>query len=116
MVDFILRVYTKIQITVKNIQMLYKIYKFSIYLYQDRIFHNGYPLDVLKVLKKFIELACSEYCTTLVMNRNPNQSSELLSTLIERYYNTGSNTTLEQILEVLKNEFIKRENNGRKQF
>lgn len=114
MVDFVLRAYIKLKSLVYNMQMLYKIYNFSKYLYEDRIFHNGYAQDVLKVIQKFTELAWSEYPDKRVMNRTPVQSAALLGVLIKQYYKTGSNTNLEQILEVLKNEFIKRESNGRK--
>ena len=114
MVDIILRVYTRCKILIWNLQMLYKIYLFGKYLYEDRIFHNGNPKDVLKVLQKFVEKAWSEYPDTVVMNRSTVQSAALLGVLIDQYYKTGSNTILEQILEVLKNEFIKREQNGRK--
>lgn len=114
MVDIILRVYTRFKITVWNLRMLYKIYLFGKYLYEDHIFHNGDPKDVLKVLQKFVEKAWSEYPDTRAMNRTTVQSAALLGVLIHQYYKTGSNTTLEQILEVLKNEFIEREKNGRK--
>ena len=44
------------------------------------------------------------------------KSSELLQVLIDSYLETKSEVTLDQLLEVLKEEFIKREeNNGRKQ-
>lgn len=114
MVDIILRVYIRAKIIVWNLQMLYKIYAFGTYLYHNRVFHNGDPKDVLKVLQKFIEKAWSEYPDTVVMNRTTVQSAALLGVLIDQYYKTGSNITLEQILEVLKNEFIERKKNGRK--
>lgn len=110
MTDFILRVYIKFKTFVWNLRILYKIYNFGRYLYEDRIFHNGNSEDVLKMLSKFTELAWSEYPDKIVMNRTPEQSATLLGILINRYYKTGSSTILEQILEVLKNEFIRRGN------
>ena len=112
--DFILRAYTSFKIAVWNLQILYKIYTFGRYIYQDRIFHNGEPRDILKVIQKFTENAWAEYPDKTVMGRTPVQSAALLGVIINTYYETGSNTYLNQILEVLKNEFIERENNGRK--
>ena len=112
--DFILKVYVKAKLTIWNLQMLYKIYLLGRYLYNERVFHNGKPEDVLKVIQKFTEKAWSEYPDKIKMNRTPVQSAALLGVLVKRYYETGSDTILDQILEVLKNEFIKRESNGRK--
>ena len=112
--DFILKVYTSFKITIWNLQILYKIYAFGKYIYQDRILHNGEPRDILKVIQKFTENAWAEYPNKAVMGRTPLQSAALLGVLVKNYYETGSNTTLNQILEVLKNEFIEREKNGRK--
>ena len=112
--DFILKVYVKVKITIWNLQMLYKIYLLGRYLYNERVFHNGKPEDVLKVIQKFTEKAWSEYPDKVIMNRTPVQSVALLGVLVKKYYETGSDTILDQILEVLKNEFIKRESNGRK--
>lgn len=112
--DFILRAYTSFKIAVWNLQMLYNIYLLGKYLYADRVFHNGNPKDVLKVISKFTENAWAEYPDKVAMGRTPVQSAALLGVLIKKYYETGSNTYLNQILEVLKNEFIEREKNGRK--
>lgn len=112
--DFILRVYTNFKITVWNLQILYKIYLLGKYIYTDRILHNGNPKDVLKVIGKFTEKAWAEYPDKVIMGRTPSQSAALLGTLIDKYYETGSNIHLNQILEVLKNEFIERGKNGRK--
>jgi hypothetical protein len=48
------------------------------------------------------------------MNRNAGQSTALLGVLIDKWFEDHSIVTLNQILEVLKNEFIEREKNGRK--
>ena len=112
--DFILSIYTKFKIGVWNLQILYKVYLLGKYLYTDRIFHNGDPKDVLKVISKFTEKAWAEYPDKTVMGRTPCQSTDLLGVLVKNYYETGSSVVLNQILEVLKNEFIEREKNGRK--
>ena len=36
--------------------MLYKIYLLGRYLYEERVFHNGKPEDVLKVIQKFMKM------------------------------------------------------------
>jgi hypothetical protein len=112
--DFILKVYIKVKIAIRNLQMLYNIYLLGRYLYEERVFHNGKPEDVLKVIQKFTENAWSEYPDKVRMNRTPVQSAALLGVLVRKYYETYSDIILDQILEVLKNEFIKRESNGRK--
>lgn len=112
--DFILRVYVKARIFVWNLQILYKIYLFGKYLYKDRVLHNGNPKDVLKVLQKFTEEAWAEYPDKRVMGRTPVQSAALLGVLIRHYYDSGSNIILNQIMQVLRTEFIEREKNGGK--
>ena len=114
MVNFILRVYTRFKIILWNFKILCKIYAFSIYLFNERILHNGDPEDILKVLQKFVELAWTEYPEGRVMNRTPYQSALLLGVLIKKYIKSGSNIILDQIIEVLKNEFIKRGSSGGK--
>ena len=49
------------------------------------------------------------------MNRDVCQSAALLSVLIDKWFVSESNATLNQIIQVLKTEFIEREKNGRKQ-
>ena len=107
--DFILRVYIKYQAFLKDLQMLCKVIWLAEYLYKNRIFHNGDPSLVLRVLQKFTEKAYSEYNEEFVMGRTPLDSTKLLSVLIDRYFETKSKVTLDQILQVLRVEFILRE-------
>ena len=73
---------------------------------------------ILKVLHKFLALEAPFYSEKVVMGRIMQKSIELLGVLITSYLETKSEVTLDQILEVLKREFLQRENknNGRKQF
>jgi len=80
------------------------------------IFGSNSPEVILKMIKKFVTLEAPFYPNTLVMNRSIYKSTELLCALIDSYLVTKSEVTLEQVLAVLKEEFIKREQNGRKQF
>ena len=48
------------------------------------------------------------------MGRSLVKSSLLFQALVDTYQETKSDVTLNQLLEVLKEEFIKREENGRK--
>ena len=92
--------------------------KFIYFLTTNRIFGSNSPEVILKVIGKFIALEAPFYSDKIVMGRSVSKSIELLEILINLYIPTKSETTLEQIIEVLKREFIQRENknNGRKQF
>ena len=73
--------------------------------------------EILRVVQKFVSLQYPFYSKNIVMGRKIGRSYELLNALINSYIKTKSETTLNQIMVVLKEEFIKRsENNGRKQF
>ena len=75
------------------------------------------PEIILRAIKILISLESPRYPNTLYFGRDMKKSSELLQVLIDSYFETKSEVTLNQLLEVLKEEFIKREeNNGRKQF
>ena len=93
---------------------LYRLGQFTYWLYKERIFQKGDPSLVLRTIQKFTSCAWGEYSETIVMGRTPVQSTALLHVLIDTWFETGSKTTLNQILEVLKNEFIERGGNGRK--
>ena len=114
--DFILRVYMKLKLFGEWLVNLDRLINFSYYLYKNDIFRKGDPSLVLRVLQNFTFYSFREYRDTLVMNRNACQSTALLGVLIDKWFEDHSIATLNQILEVLKNEFIEREKNGRKQF
>jgi hypothetical protein len=91
--------------------------KFAYFLCKG-ILGSSSPEVVLKLLSKFLALEAPFYSNKLVMGRSMPKSIELLNSLVTSYLETKSDVTLEQILEVLKREFLKRENknHGRKQF
>lgn len=86
-----------------------------IYFLSKGIFEDNSPEIILRIIQKFISLQTPFYENTIVMGRSTRKSCELLGTLIDSYLETKSDITLEQVLTVLKEEFIKRNNrNGRK--
>jgi hypothetical protein len=89
-----------------------------IYFLCKGIFGSSTPDVILKVIGKFIVLEAPFYSKEIVMGRSPQKSIDLLDVLIKSYLTTKSEVTLDQILEVLKREFLQRENknHGRKQF
>lgn len=72
--------------------------------------------DILKLVTKYVELEAPFYeCKTIVKSRDIQGSTALLSNLVRSYAISKSNVALDQILDVLKEEFLKRENkNARK--
>ena len=88
--------------------------KFSYFLSKDKIFGSKSPELILRVIKKFIALEYPNYPDVKYLGRSIKNSYDLLAALINSYLITKSETTLNQILEVLKEEFIKRtEKDGR---
>ena len=87
-----------------------------IYFLSKGIFGNDSPDTILKVIKKFLALEAPYYPQTILLSRSTSKSAELLGFLISSYLRTKSEITLNQIIEVLKEEFIKRDTkkNGRK--
>ena len=112
--DIILRVYIKFQAFTSWLTNVYRLYQFTKYLYKNDIFRKGDPKLVLRVIQEFTFWSFREYEDTRVMNRDACQSAALLGVLIDRWFVSQSNTTLNQIMQVLKTEFIEREKNGRK--
>lgn len=85
------------------------LFKFTCYLLRIKAFNDNSPATVLRVIQKFIDLSGPTYKEkAVVMGRNTAQSSLLLSALIDKWFKDKSKVALEQILEVLKNEFIGR--------
>lgn len=89
-----------------------------IYFLCKGIFGSSSPEVVLKLICKFLALEAPFYSEKVVMGRDINKSIKLFNVLVSSYIETKSEITLNQILEVLKREFLQRENkhNGRKQF
>ena len=85
--------------------------KFLTYLNKIKAFNNNDEKTVLRVIQRYIELVTPTYLnSSRIMSRDINQSSMLLSALIDKWFRDKSGVTIEQILEVLRNEFIGREN------
>lgn len=90
--------------------------RFSLSLIKG-IFGGNSPELVLKVIELFVALEAPLYKDTLYLGRSTTKSAKLLQSLVESYFKTKSEVTLNQIMTVLKEEIIEREqNNGRKQF
>ena len=83
--------------------------KFIYLLLKERLIGNDSPRTILKVIRSFISLEAPRYQDSLYLSRGISQSSLLLQALIDTYLETKSEVTLNQLLEVLKEEFIKRE-------
>ena len=64
---------------------------------------------ILKVIKEFIEIEASNYSDSVILSRDVSTSKKLILTLIDMYFENKSEKTLNQILEVLKVDFIQRE-------
>ena len=89
-----------------------------VYFLSKGIFGSTSPEVILKMICKFVTLEAPFYSDKIVMGRSVKKSAELLCCLVNSYIETKSSTTLNQIIEVLKEEFLKREDkrDGRKQF
>ena len=96
---------------VRNIYGAWLTFKFLLYLRDVKAFSNENPALVLRIIQRYLELAVLTYHdNSFEMGRTINQSSLLLSALIDKWFRDKSSNSLEQILEVLKNEFIRRKN------
>lgn len=93
-----------------------KLIKFMFYISDQNIFGQESPKYLLRVIQKFVELEAHKYSSVTFFGRNAIDSAALLESLINAYFRNKSATTLNQIFTVLKDEFIEREENGRKQF
>lgn len=83
---------------------------------RKEIFGANSPELILKVIMNLVALETPYYKNVIYCRRSVEKSKELLQALITSYLETKSEVTLNQILEVLKEEFIRREEHGRKQF
>ena len=97
----------------RRVLSIFNYAKFVHFLCQG-VFGSKSSSAILKVLCKFVELEAPFYSTKVVMGRSINKSIQLLNALVASYIETKSETTLDQILEVLKTEFLLRSENGRK--
>ena len=103
-----LKLYVKLKMLIIKICNIIKLLRFSFYLYYQNLFRDGDPQLVLRVIQGYINLESQNYKNSIVYGRTVDTSVKLLSTLIDEYFESKSDKTLDQILEVLKVEFIKR--------
>ena len=111
--DLILSLYTKLKVTERNFLNLLRSLSFCYYILNNRIFGKGDTIWILKILSIFLSLECSEYSNKVIMNRDKYKSAALFSVLVTEYEKSRSLVTLNQLLSVLKEEFLERDN-GRK--
>lgn len=114
MADFLLKVYIKSRVLIWSITNFFRLLIFVKYLHKNKLFGTRDPKFVLKVIQKYLEIESYTYSDKFILSRSKEQSTCLLSVLIDKYMETESDNILEQIIEVLKTDFIKRERNGRK--
>jgi hypothetical protein len=86
-----------------------KLVKFINRVRQRKVFDKNNKFSFLDVADAYASIKSSNEDLKLVMNRTYEGTSKLLSCLISRYKLTKSETILNQILEVIKEEIIKRE-------
>lgn len=81
------------------------------------IFGGNSPELVLKIIELFVVLEAPLYKKSMYFGRSMADSTFLLQSLIGSYLETKSSVTLNQIMTVLKEEIIEREQkHGREQF
>ena len=104
----VIELYIKLKVLVYKIYNIFKLLKFSLYLNKQEVFGKGNPQLLLKVIKGYIELDSTSYRNSIVSGRSVSSSVKLIGTLIDEYFESKSDKILDQILEVIKVEFIKR--------
>lgn len=86
-----------------------RLVKFYFKLSNLGIFEKRNPADILMVIKEFILSESKVYNPVFrKMNRTAEKSALLLATLIDLYIKERKDKTLDEILNVLKTEIIKR--------
>ena len=87
------------------------------FLTSKKVFGGNSPALILKIIELFVVLEAPLYKDSMYLGRSMPTSIKLFCSLVESYLETKSGVTLDQIMTVLKEEIIEREqNNGRKQF
>ena len=104
-----LKLYFKLQLLFRYLCNLIKTTKFAWCVYKSGSFLYNQPIMILKVIKEFIEIEASNYSDSVILSRDVSTSKKLILTLIDMYFENKSEKTLNQILEVLKVDFIQRE-------
>ena len=106
--NFILKIYTKIQFFFIQIHNFYRFLKFMYQIWKNKLFTYKKSEDILKVVLYVVRTEYKYYSNRDIMNRDSEKSKELLESLINKYLETHSEITLNQVLQVFKEEIIKR--------
>ena len=114
MKNFILLLFIKAKLFPKRVLSILRTLSFCYFSFKWKIFGSGDPLNILRILKLYLSYECSEYSDKYIMSRDKYTSAGLFTSLVDKYIETQSIVTLNQLLSVLKEEFIERDNNGRK--
>lgn len=112
--DFVKNTYLMFKNILRSIVNLYKLLIFVKYVHQERIIGSGYTKDILKVVGKLVELEENNYPDHRVMGRSIEGSVKLFNVLSNKYLMSGSKIILEQLMQVLRVEFIERDKWDRK--
>jgi hypothetical protein len=90
---------------------LIKVIKFLNIIRKKNIFDTSSHFGFLDTVISFLTIksAADEQGNTLILGRTFKSSTKLLSCLVEKYKLTKSEVILNQIIEVIKEEIIKRE-------
>ena len=112
--DFIKNMHLMFKNIIRSIVNLYKLLIFIKYIHQERIIGSGYTKDILKVIGKLVELEENNYPNHRVMGRSIEESVKLFNVLSNKYLMSGSKIILEQLMQVLRVEFIERDKWDRK--
>ena len=88
--------------TIKTIRLVW-------FIQTNNLFSSGNFSNLFKLIQRYLELQQGNVEDSIKSGRNLSRSMNLLKNLICVYEATNSNVTLDQILEVLKAEFIRRE-------
>lgn len=101
-------VYVKLEYLLIILNNGYRFWKFIWEVYKSKVFTHKKSEDVLTIISILLCTESKYYDSKKIMNRNNIESYKLLEALIKKYRETKSEVILNQVLEVLKEEVIKR--------
>lgn len=81
---------------------------FKLVWFLPEVLGKDSPSIVLILIRKFINLEGAYFDADIYLGRSIQKSINLLNSLVEYYEKTKSEITLNQIMTVLKEEFIER--------
>jgi len=100
--------YVKLEYLLIILNNYYRFWKFIWKVYKSKVFTYKKSEDVLTIISILLGTEAKYYNSKKIMNRNNIESYKLIEALIRKYKETKSDVILNQILEVLKEEIIKR--------